>query len=179
MTGHTTSGSATQGETASTTTASAPTGTSLPSTPTTKVEAAVTWFQATNTVGPCGTNPDDGKYVVHVGPDLWGDTSKKSELCGKWITAYNPDTKYYVNSTIQGYCEKCEKYALDASRATFNGFGEDMDIGTLKIMWWYMAPSADGKYPADGLTTAKTAPAASATISTKGNEDRLKVRRRW
>lgn len=55
------------------------------------------------------------------------------------------------------------QYALDLSRAAFNGLGQGMDVGTVKISWWYISPSVG---LSDGLTTAASAPVPDTSTGT-------------
>ncbi|KAI5476704.1 hypothetical protein MNV49_007362 [Pseudohyphozyma bogoriensis] len=118
-----------------------------------RVMANVTYFFAKDEESSCGTTPNDNSYVAHVSKDLYGDTSARSALCGKWITTWDPSTNFTVNATIQDYCDTCTGYQLDLSRATFHALTDDLDLGVAEAQWWYLPAEADGSYPVDSLTT--------------------------
>ncbi|GAA5831964.1 hypothetical protein JCM3766R1_000173 [Sporobolomyces carnicolor] len=99
--------------------------------------AQITWFNDEDVVTPCGSNPNDGDYVVRVSQELYGDPDSVSSVCGKWISLYQLETDSYTKATIEGICTDCVGNNLDLSRATFWAMTQNMKLGTTLAQWWW------------------------------------------
>ncbi|GAA5939646.1 RlpA-like double-psi beta-barrel domain-containing protein [Sporobolomyces koalae] len=102
--------------------------------------AQITWFNDEHLTTPCGSNPNDGDYVVRVSRDLYGDSKAVSSLCGRWISLYQLETDSYTKATIEGVCSTCIGHNIDLSRATFWALTQNMKLGTTLAQWWWTAP---------------------------------------
>ncbi|BGP13443.1 hypothetical protein JCM10213v2_001363 [Rhodosporidiobolus nylandii] len=116
--------------------------------------AQITWFQANDSFTPCHTTPNDGDYVVHVSPELWGDITTTSELCGTWITMYQLERDSYVRATIEGFCATCAGHNIDLSRAAFWGMTENMKLGTTLAQWWLTDADHQPEYTLKSIASA-------------------------
>ncbi|GAA5869185.1 hypothetical protein JCM16303_000384 [Sporobolomyces ruberrimus] len=114
-----------------------PTSTSTAQDSTTTFFGQITWFNDDDVTTPCGSNPNDGDYIVRVSEELYGDSKSVSSLCRKWISLYQLETDSYTKATIEGICTSCTGNNLDLARATFWALTQSMKLGTTLVQWWW------------------------------------------
>ncbi|GAA5898924.1 RlpA-like double-psi beta-barrel domain-containing protein [Sporobolomyces salmoneus] len=115
----------------------APTSTSTAEDSASTFFAQITWFNDEDIVTPCGSNPNDGDYVVRVSQELYGNPNSVSSVCGKWISLYQLETNSYTKATIEGVCSDCTGNNVVLSRATFWALTQNMKLGTTLAQWWW------------------------------------------
>ncbi|ORY99118.1 RlpA-like double-psi beta-barrel-protein domain-containing protein-containing protein [Syncephalastrum racemosum] len=94
-----------------------------------------TWFIPSTeggSEGACGGNNKDNAPIVAMNKEQYGDTSSKSQWCGKKlkITSGGKST----TATVTDACPECKKGDLDLTTAVFKKLG-DLDKGVLDITW--------------------------------------------
>ncbi|KAI8138844.1 RlpA-like double-psi beta-barrel-protein domain-containing protein-containing protein, partial [Fennellomyces sp. T-0311] len=83
--------------------------------------------------GACGDfNEDDAEIVALVSNEFYGDSSSKSDWCGKKVEI-TVDGKS-ATATITDMCPECKTGDLDMTKAVFQQLG-DLETGELDISW--------------------------------------------
>ncbi|CAE6527622.1 unnamed protein product [Rhizoctonia solani] len=97
-----------------------------------------TYFYQNGVAGACGTVHSDSDPIVAVDYRRYGDTSKKSDLCGKKVLITNITNGKTVTATVADACPTCEnENCLDLSEGAFKSL-DDLNTGMFKIKYTYI-----------------------------------------
>jgi len=97
-----------------------------------------TFFFQNGVAGACGTVHKDTDFVAAIDQARYGDSGKKSSLCGQQVKITNPANGKSVTVTIADDCPTClNKDSIDLSRSAFNAIATEEE-GMVKINWSFI-----------------------------------------
>lgn len=97
-----------------------------------------TFFFQNGVAGACGTVHSDSDFIAAIDQARYGDSGKKSSLCGKKIKVVNTKTNKSVTVTIEDDCPTCSnENSVDLSQAAFNQIGT-AEEGEVDIQWAFL-----------------------------------------
>jgi hypothetical protein len=129
-------------ETTTTTTTSTPTATPTPaSTPSDSSSSFLgfgTFFFQNGVAGACGTVHPDSALIAAIDVERYGDTGRKSSLCGKQVKITNTANQKSVTVTIEDACPTCNnKDSIDLSTGAFDKIADE-STGLINIRWEFV-----------------------------------------
>ncbi|KAI9494282.1 RlpA-like double-psi beta-barrel-protein domain-containing protein-containing protein, partial [Zychaea mexicana] len=95
-----------------------------------------TWFIPSTqggSAGACGGDNEDDAQIVALNQEQYGDTSSKSDWCGKKVEISHNGKS--TTATITDACPECVSGDLDLTQAVFKALESDLDVGELDISW--------------------------------------------
>jgi expansin (peptidoglycan-binding protein) len=96
-----------------------------------------TYFYQNNTPGACGIVHQDSDYVVALDYRTYGNTSQRSQYCGRKV-AITSDTGKTLTATVADACPTCDMAgSLDLSEGLFAAF-HDLGVGLFDITWRFV-----------------------------------------
>lgn len=97
-----------------------------------------TFYFQDGVAGACGNVHGDDELIVAMDTRRYGNTGKKSDLCGKQVKITNTANGKSVVATVQDACPGCDSPdSIDLSEGTFTKIGEK-DTGILPISWSFV-----------------------------------------
>lgn len=97
-----------------------------------------TFFYQGGNAGACGTVHSDSDLVAAMDVDLYGDTGRKSSLCGRRVQITNTNNGKSVTVVVADACPTCKNSnSIDLSVGAFNKIATE-EQGMVPIKWKYV-----------------------------------------
>ncbi|KAF5358001.1 hypothetical protein D9756_001519 [Leucocoprinus leucothites] len=97
-----------------------------------------TFYNQNGNAGACGQYHSDNDLIAAMDVDRYGNTSRKSSLCGKRVRIINTKNGKSVTVTVADACPTCDNgNSIDLSVAAFKRIAT-LDEGEVPIKWQYV-----------------------------------------